>query len=337
MLALRSQGAMALPCRCSAPAVLAAMLLALPRATQGSMQPPLVHLRRGHPPTSLSLEQTDGDKLLRYGVTVLRRLPHVNAPFTQGLEFAANGHLVETSGSYPAGVSSFLRTIDPKTGQELQRITAGMQTAQGHVFVEGISLLGDRWLASTYNDNMVLEFNRDLNFVQSHAFPYEGWGLSRSPDGHSLLATNGTANLMTLDTHTFEALEVRSATCLGRLVPGLNELELVDNFQGRGPTLLGNIINTRLVLALNPKTAQCTGVFSLDVPNMEAYENDESYGYHVANGIAYNRANNTFYVTGKNWLGLYEIRIEEEHSPSARQSTALETLQAYLASSAWNQ
>jgi len=261
----------------------------------------------------------------------------VDAPFTQGLEFAANGQLVETSGNYPAGVNSFVRTVDPQTGKELQRVTAGMQTAQGQVFVEGISLLGDRWLVSTYNDKMVLEFNHDLHFVQSHAFPYEGWGLSRSPDGRALLATNGTANLMTLDPHTFAALEVRPATCLGRLVPGLNELELVDNFQGRGPTLLGNIINTRLVLAVNPKTAECTGVFSLDGPDLEAVEGDESWGFHVANGIAHNRANNTFFVTGKNWLSLYEIRIEEEHSPSAQRSTALDQLETYLASTVLNQ
>jgi len=295
-----------------------AALLSMPLLATGSMQPPRRVLRRVAP--SISLDQFS-DSALRvakprsYSVTKLREMTHVGMPFTQGLEFTPSGQLVETSGDYPPGVGSFVRILDPQTGYESRRITDGLRDSTSSppssLFIEGISRMGNRWFASTYLDKSVLEYDADFHLVTTHRFPWEGWGLSWSPGGGAFLATNGSEYLMALDPGTYEAVDVKVATCLGRRVEGLNELELVDDFLGRGPALLGNVINTRLVLALDPATARCTGVFNLDGQQLEPVEDNEVSGYHVANGIAYNKQSRTLIVTGKNWDKMFEIRVEE--------------------------
>jgi len=256
-------------------------------------------------------------------------MPHEGAPWTQGLEFDGT-HLVETSGDYPPGSGSFVRFVDPSSGKEVRRINDGLHTPDGkHRFIEGISKLGDKWFASTYNDKVAVEYDGDMNFVREHDFPWEGWGLARTFAGDSFLATNSTEYINYLDGEHFRASKVLTATCFGRKVAGLNELEMVDNFMGEGPRLLGNLINTRIVMALDPSNGKCTGAFSLDGPDMEAQELVERAGFHVANGIAFNQAAGTFFVTGKNWKSLFEVRLTEVPTAAGGQPQA-SRLREYL-------
>lgn len=251
-----------------------------------------------------------------YSVTTLREMPHEGAPWTQGFEFdSSRGRLVETSGDYPPGSGSFVRFLDPATGKELNRFTAGLHKPPStHRFIEGISAVGGRWFASTYQDRVALEYDADMNLVGEHSFPWDGWGLARSHTGNSLLATNSSEYIMNLDTTTFQASKTMVATCLGKRVAGLNELEMVDDFMGQGPRLLGNVINTRMIMVLDPETAKCSGSFTLDGASMEAQRTNEHFGFHVANGIAYNKATGNFFVTGKNWKSIFEVRLDEVSS-----------------------
>jgi len=240
-----------------------------------------------------------------YKVNVVREIDHVGAPFTQGLEISADGkHLVETSGSYPPGTDSFIRLVDPADGKTVHSLKDGLDSR----FAEGIVQASNgHFFMSTYENRKALEYDQDLKFIGEHDYPEMGWGLTRSPTGSSFLATNGTEFLMTLEANTFKLLEAKPVMCMGRSVTGLNELEMVDNFMGKGPTLLGNVYGSRLVLAVNPKTAHCTGVFSLE--GLGVTEANEGSGFHVANGLAYNKTSNTLYVTGKNWDKMYEVSL----------------------------
>lgn len=268
-----------------------------------------------------------------YAVTELRRLPHIGAPWTQGLEFSKQGHIVETSGDYPPGSGSFVRVLDPKTGAEVMKTSDGLQrtTSAGskqHVFIEGITQMPNgNWFASTYQDNMALEYDENMNFLQKHMFPLEGWGLTRSANANAFMATNSSEYVMFLRPGTFEVLDAKVATCLGKRVAGLNELEMVDNFMGGGPALLGNVINTRMVLALDPHTLECTGVFHLD--GLEPKAPNEAYGFHVANGIAYDPKKGSFYVTGKNWQSIFEVKLSKEKAGDGA-SVALRMLEGHL-------
>lgn len=266
-----------------------------------------------------------------FGVHLVRDIEHVGSPFTQGLEFTADGELlVETSGSYPFGTLSFVRTLDPKTGEVKFRTTVGLDdsAAPSGRFIEGITQLEvsseSHWFASTYTDRVVIEYDQELNKVGEHDFPFMGWGLTRNGDGSAFVATNGSAHVMELQLRAaggFEVGSVKTATCFGRDVREINELEMVDDFMGRGPALLGNLYRSRVVLVLDPDTMRCTGAFHLEGLGAEA--SGERFGTHVANGIAYNKHTGNFIVTGKNWKQMFEISVEEEPAHGSR---ALELL-----------
>merc|ERR1719436_1214666 len=61
-----------------------------------------------------------------YRVRKIRQIPHVGAPWTQGLEMSKSGDLVESSGDYPEGVGSFVRVIDKQTGLPKQMVRDGL-------------------------------------------------------------------------------------------------------------------------------------------------------------------------------------------------------------------
>lgn len=258
-----------------------------------------------------------------YIVQKLREIPHVDRPWTQGLEFS-DGQLIEASGDFPQGTGSYVRIVDPATGGTVRKITDGLGTP---VFIEGIAKLGNSWFASTYVDHKLVQYDDQFKLVASHAFPWEGWGLARSVDENTFYATNSTEYLMYLDAQALQLKSVKVVTCLGQPVQGVNELESVADFFGRGPALLGNIINTRLVLVMDPSTAQCTGVFHLN--DLEPKAADEAMGYHVANGIAYNAQADTYWLTGKNWKMMFEVNLAEDEQADAGQ--AVQMLSTHLA------
>lgn len=267
-------------------------------------------------------DQADLEKLKSYKVKQLKALRHEGSPWTQGLEFRSDGSLVETSGDYPPGVGSQLRVLDRQSGEVTATFEEGLEKS---TFLEGITEFGGHWFLTTYNDKYALEYDEHFHLVSKHPFPWEGWGLTRSADGQSFITTNGTEYVMRLNPRTFELEDVKTAACLGKRVAGLNELELIDDFLGQGPALLGNIVNTRLVLVLDPTTMKCTGAFHLQ--DLEELAVREPLGFHVANGIAYDRMTGKFIFTGKNWKHMYEAQVASE--PSAG-SQALKMLSQHL-------
>lgn len=260
-----------------------------------------------------------------YKLETIRAFPHEGMPFTQGLEIHSDGQrLVETSGSYPPGTKSFVRILDPATGNTIQQDFASLEGS----FVEGIVQANNgHWFASTYTDKKAIEYDSNLNMIKEHEYPGMGWGLTRTTDGASFIATNGSEYVMTLQKGSFQPIDTKVVTCLGKRVTGLNELEMVDDFMGQGPTLLGNVYLSRLVLAVNPATGECIGTFNLG--GLGVTESSEISGFHAANGLAYNKSSETLYVTGKNWDQMFETKVVEDP-----QGLALTILAQHLQSAA---
>lgn len=257
--------------------------------------------------SALSLERQSADeKPLSFSVVLDRSLDHEGKPFTQGLEWSPdNQFLIETSGAWPVGTPSFIRVVDPVSGRTVKKVTTGIGNG---VFVEGITLVSGNWHMLTYQDRKIVTYNQNFQVVGNGQFPLDGWGVAPSPGGQDLLVTNGTEWLMTVGLSDMKIKQTKPITCYGKHVSGLNELELVDNFQGHGPMLFGNLIDSRLVLMVDPSTARCKGVLSLT--RLEPVDQQELMGYHVANGIAYNKHSQKFMVTGKNWGKMYEISVK---------------------------
>lgn len=281
-------------------------------ASAGPKPPPLVAASLPGQPTSFT-------------VSLVRELPHEAAPFTQGLEFTFDGSLiVETSGSYPPPKQSYVRHVDPSSGNTVRQTSMGLNVGGGR-FIEGIVQLqppNGNWFASTFTDNVVVEYDHMLNHVQDHIFPHTGWGFTRNGARTAFLATNGSEHIMTLQPGSFHEMYSQPAMCLGQPVRQLNELEFVDDFLGRGhPALLGNIYGTRVVMALDPSSMQCFGAFHLEGLGETGVA--ENFGHHVANGVAFNPHSGSFMVTGKNWKSMFEVRLAEDPAGSNGRAMSL--------------
>jgi len=244
-----------------------------------------------------------------YKATATRELTHVGAPFTQGLELVNATHLLETSGAFPTGTKSMIRLLD-MDGNVVKSTEHGLENR----FAEGATRIPEGWLVTTYHDHKAVKYNEDLDYIGEVHYPEEeGWGLAHSPTVSRFLATNGSQYMMELSRNSLEVERTEAIRCLGHEVHGINELELVQDFQGEGSILFGNLYQTRLVLGLDPLTFECKVVFNLE--GFGEYTPTESQGYHVANGIA-QLPNGHFMVTGKNWQKMFEIELTSSDSDS---------------------
>lgn len=256
------------------------------------------------------MRSEEGTWLKSWSIDIKRTVPHPDAPWTEGLVYLPSLDLLaETSGSWPPGTPSFIRLLNRSTGEVV--VKSGM----GNYFAEGVTHGGSSGslLALTYQDHVAVELDQNLKVLHTYAYPWTGWGLSRSVDGRTLYATDGSSNLMYLDSSSLAMKEKKVLTCHGKPVAGVNELEVVPDFSNMGPALLGNVINTRTILVFNPSTALCIG--SIDLSSLELENGEvpasEASGLHVANGIAYVSESNCLIVTGKDWNHMYEIALNE--------------------------
>jgi glutamine cyclotransferase len=220
---------------------------------------------------------------------VVNVYPHDRASFTQGLEYV-NGVLYEGTGLYGR---SAIRKVRLQNGEALQH-----QAMENRYFGEGITVWRDTIVQLTYMNEVGFVYDRKT-FKQLRTFKYtgEGWGLTH--DGDALIMSNGSATLRFLDPRTFA--EVRRVTVRDAGVPveRLNELELV-----RGE-IWANIWQTNRIARISPKSGDVLSW--VDLTGLLAEQ--DSHGVDVLNGIAYDRAADRLFVTGKLWPKLFEIRV----------------------------
>jgi glutamine cyclotransferase len=85
-------------------------------------------------------------------------------------------------------------------------------------------------------------------------------------------------------------------------VPNINELEYVKGF------IYANQWLTNYILKIDASNGKVAG--RMDLTNLEKEVQAKNPDVHEMNGIAYNSNSNTFYITGKLWPTIYEIKVE---------------------------
>ena len=220
-------------------------------------------------------------------VDVIKKYPHDNTAFTQGLEFH-EGRIYESTGRH--GFSE-LRKVDLVTGRVIQRRVLDPQ-----YFGEGITILQNKVFQLTWKSGK--GFVYDLNsFALDREFKIsgEGWGLSN--DGNNLLLSNGSNQILFLDPQTLQVLKRVSVTLNDKPQYLLNELEYVDG------EIWANVWKKDEILRIDPLTGIVLGI--LDVGTISERLSDDD----VANGIAWDEEGRKIYITGKFWSYIYEIKM----------------------------
>ena len=221
---------------------------------------------------------------------LVRAYPHDPHSFTQGLEYYG-GYLYESTGI--AGQST-LRKVALQTGEVIQKVSLPSQ-----YFGEGLTVFHGKIYQLTWLSKK--GFVYDLHsFRQIGEFPYdtEGWGLTH--DDKSLIMSDGTNKIRYIDPVSFSVTRTIEVYAGGEGVANLNELEYVNG------EIFANIWHSARIARVDARSGQV--VAWIDLTSIVAKERHAEEA--VLNGIAYDKAGDRLFVTGKNWSKLFEIKLE---------------------------
>jgi glutamine cyclotransferase len=224
---------------------------------------------------------------------VVASYPHDPEAFTQGLVYDG-GRLYEGTGR--EGASS-LREVEFETGQLLKQV----RLADRH-FGEGIAVVGDEIYQLTWRSRVGFVYDKKT-FRKLREFRYtgEGWGLTF--DGQHLAMSDGSDVLRFYDPKTFREVRRVAVTDGGRRVGNLNELEFAGGF------IYANMWHSDFIIKISPESGAVVAWIDLRGLLPAAQRPHEE---NVLNGIAHDSERDRFFVTGKNWPKLFEVRFGEQ-------------------------
>lgn len=223
---------------------------------------------------------------------VVAKLPHDLPAFTQGLAIEGD-QLFESTGLY--GQSS-LRILNILTGEVVRKLPLSSK-----VFAEGIAVFPNQIVQMTWKEKQAFVYERNpLKLKHILFYSGEGWGLCR--DGGTVWMSDGSSTLTQRDLATFAPLKRLQVHQGNYPIDHLNDLECVGN------DLYANVWPEDWILRIDKLTGEITGVIHasslLSPSEKRGLRRDE-----VLNGIAYHPQTGTFFLTGKEWPWIFEVRF----------------------------
>lgn len=229
--------------------------------------------------------------------SIVKVYPHDTSSYTEGLEFS-NNILYESGGNY--GASKLVqKDIDGKIEKSIP-ITK-------EYFGEGITILNNKIYQLTWREHTVFVYDATtLKKINELTWPYEGWGMTNN--GKNLIISTGSSNLYFVDPENFKILNQISVSDNYGPVSLVNELEYVNNF------IYANVYESDYILKIDPETGKVLGKIDLSGLLQKSGMNYNAQNYpgsngNVLNGIAFDSSKKVFYVTGKMWPALFEIKL----------------------------
>ncbi len=250
---------------------------------------------------------------------VINVFPHDGRAFTQGLLWH-DGKLYESTGK--RGFSS-LREVDLTTGEVLRLVNVSRPEEEltgdnplPDYFAEGLVLLDDRLIQLTWTEGEAFVYDlATFERVDTLTYAGEGWGICY--DGRYLFMSDSTSYLQVRDPETFELIVSFGVLFVSRnnqtgetrvdLIPAqlLNELECVGDY------IYANLWQTDLIAQIDKRNGNVVAFIDAsslltDAEIIAARTRDPGA---TLNGIAYNPETETFFLTGKMWDKLFEVRF----------------------------
>ncbi len=229
--------------------------------------------------------------------SIVKVYPHDTSSYTEGLEWV-NNSLYESGGNY--GSSKLVQK--DLNGKIEKSISLTKQ-----YFGEGITILNNKIYQLTWNEHKVFVYDA-LTFkkVNELSWPYEGWGMTNN--GKDLIISTGSSNLYFVDPENFKILNQISVADNYGPVSLVNELEYVNGL------IYANVYETNNILKIDPQTGNVIGKIDFSGLLQKSGMNYNVQNYpgsngNVLNGIAYDSTKKVFYVTGKMWPALFEVKI----------------------------
>lgn len=234
-----------------------------------------------------------------YTYTIINEFPHDNKAYTQGLEFY-NDTLYEGTGK---NGRSFLRSLDYRTGKVLQQIDL-----DNMYFGEGITILNDKIYQLTWKSAVGFIYDRkELKKLDNFQYgeSVEGWGLAN--DGKKLFKSDGTERIWLLNPATMTEVGYIETVTNSSVFNKANELEYVHG------KLYANVYQKPSVMIIDANSGAIEGVVNFSGLSDQVTKTENWIpSDNVLNGIAYHPKRETFFVTGKEWDKLFEVKIHKK-------------------------
>ncbi len=231
-----------------------------------------------------------------YTYEVLATYPHDPSAYTQGLEFHKDV-LYESTGKKG---KSTLRKIEYTTGDILEKIDL-----DNTVFGEGLTIMNDKIYQLTWQSGIGYVYDLE-SFEKTDTFTYgkskEGWGLCNN--GTHIYKSDGTERIWFLDPETLVETGYIEIVTNKSIFNRANELEYVDG------KLYANVYGKESMMIIDARSGAIEGVINFGGLKKKIEKSaDWDEQNSVLNGVAYHPGRKTFFVTGKNWDKLFEVKL----------------------------
>jgi glutamine cyclotransferase len=237
------------------------------------------------------------------GYTILKSIPHDTAAFTQGLE-VYDGALLESTGLVGQSTLRKLNTFSGKIEKK--------HALPNEIFAEGLTVLNDTIYQLSWQNHLVFMYDAKT-FKQLGTLPWsgEGWGITNNDN--ELIISEGSDKLYFVQPKTLKLNKVLSIRDNYGAVNNLNELEMVDGF------IYANRWQYEYILKIDPASGLVVGIINMqdmlqkntksDLSYLKSRGNTPTEAGAVLNGMAFDKSKNIFYITGKLWPEIFEVKL----------------------------
>lgn len=222
--------------------------------------------------------------------------PHDTSAYTQGLVWY-NNRLIEGTGLRGKSV---LYQMDDQLKPFGKKVNLALP-----YFGEGITVFDGKIYQLTWEEHAVFVYDATtFKKINTLNWPYEGWGLTHNDT--SLIISTGSSNLYFVSPTDFSIQKTLGIFNQYGYQSMLNELEYVDG------KIFANIYGQNDIVVIDPNNGRIT--YKIDCSNLLAqakvnYNPLTIDAGFVLNGIAYKKSTNTYFLTGKCWPVVVEVKL----------------------------
>ncbi len=228
---------------------------------------------------------------------IIKVHPHDTSSYTQGLEWSGD-KLIEGTGLRGKSVLKVMDSNMKTLGKVVQ--------LEKEYFGEGTTLFNHKIYQLTWEEHKVFVYDATtLKKISELYWPYEGWGLTHNDT--ALIVSTGGSNIYFVDPTNFSIKKTLGIFDNKEYVTSINELEYANG------NIYANIYGQDKIVVINPLSGLVIAI--VDFTNLLAKANTKydpranETGF-VLNGIAYKKESNTFFITGKCWPVLVEVKFK---------------------------
>jgi len=228
---------------------------------------------------------------------VVKVYTHDTSSYTQGLEWHSET-LIEGTGNYG-------KSILHKMDANMQGIGKKVNLPK-ELFGEGITIFNDKIYQLTWKEHKVFVYDANtLKKEKELYWQYEGWGITHNDT--ALIVSTGGSDIYIVDPNNFAIKKTIGVYNNYGYVSDINELEYVEG------KIFANIYGLNEVVVIDPTTGQI--INNINFSNLLAqagvkYDPTTIDVGYVLNGIAYQAKSKTFFITGKCWPVMVEVRVK---------------------------